>query len=422
MPFFITYGIDSTAKLWRATTPVDKDVDDSDIGRFNHSQRIEYKMSMVAARWKKHKKRNIKIPLTSFFPDEHTDEENGDGPGFFHGMILHSRLRETTPFIGNDLMHLDEILTKNYFQCAVSKDSVNDDAPVKGAIVLMKIRKNLMKLHHQANQMGLQYDEKVPWIFKPRQHILTKSMEYTEHSCGGDTENKKLVLYGCAADFIPDKPSDWLPFDVPFASPPLPAGMPFNLIHKEYLYDLFANQAENPILHRNVYSLFDFTSGVQKNKLRDLDEVPSTQQPQNALQTNKWKVDDHALAWHLLLQTVLVLKEAGNEALKASLPHLAAKRYDKAINYCALAYLKFPCYFHEFLSDQHVKLSTNSGYECCWTELLQTLIMVRLNLAMVLLTPVSVLACSMFYTKITFLSTQNYLYLSPRRFTPQKVR
>jgi hypothetical protein len=29
LPFFLTYGIDSTAKLWRASNPVDDDDDDS---------------------------------------------------------------------------------------------------------------------------------------------------------------------------------------------------------------------------------------------------------------------------------------------------------------------------------------------------------------------------------------------------------
>ncbi len=380
---------------------------------------------MVAARWKKHKKRKIKLHLASFFPDEHTDEDNDDGPGFFHGMILHSRLRETNPFIGNDLMHLDEILTKNYFQCARSEGSVTGDVPVKGAILPMKIRVNLMKLHHQANRMGFQYDEKAPWIFKPRQHILINSMEYNEHSCGGDTENKKLVSYGCAADFIPDKPSDWLPFDVPFASPPLPAGMPINLIHKEYLYDLFAN-AESPIVLRDVYSYIEFASGVQNDFLHHIDskfsDLASTQQPQNALQATKRKVEEHALAWDLLLQTVLVLKEAGNAALKASLPHLAARRYDKAINYCALAYIKFPGVFYEFLSEHHVNISKNSGYECEWTELLQALIMVRLNLAMVLLAPVSVLTSIMFSQRQHFSQQKNDLCLSSRRFKTQKVR
>lgn len=31
LPFFLTYGIDSTAKLWRASNPVDDDDDDSGI-------------------------------------------------------------------------------------------------------------------------------------------------------------------------------------------------------------------------------------------------------------------------------------------------------------------------------------------------------------------------------------------------------
>ena len=29
LPLFVTYGIDSTAKLWRGTVPIDSDVDDS---------------------------------------------------------------------------------------------------------------------------------------------------------------------------------------------------------------------------------------------------------------------------------------------------------------------------------------------------------------------------------------------------------
>ena len=84
-----------------------------------------------------------------------------------------------------------------------------------------------------------------------------------------------------------------------------------------------------------------------------------------------------------------LLKEAGNAALKASLPHLAARRYGKAINYCSVAYLKFPVGTVQFLSEHQRKLSNNGGYECCWTALLQTLIMLRLNLAMVFLTSVS---------------------------------
>lgn len=376
-------------------------MDDSDLGRFHHSLRVEYKKSIVVDRWKKHKKRKIQVRLAGFFPDEHTDEDNSFGPGYFHGMVLHSRIRDKNSFIGNDLVRLNEVLTKNYFQCARSESmgSANDDAPVKGAILPMKIRVNLMKLHHQANQSGLEYNEKVPWILKPKYHLLLDSMGGGERGCGGDWESNKMVSYGCVADLIPANPSDWLPFDVPFASHPLPAGMPFNSIHKEFLNDLFANETVNL---RDVYTIFDIL--VENEKLNrsdgdsdeavntisksNLDVVPSTQQPQDTPKANRGQFGEHALAWDIVLQTVSFLKEAGNAALKASLPHLAARRYDKAINYCAIAYLKFPVSMVDFLSDQHFKISRNSGYECSWTELLQTLIMVRLNLAMVLLTPV----------------------------------
>lgn len=54
LPIFVTYGIDSTAKLWRATSPVDMDVDDSDLGRYNyHSKKVIYQKSIVVDQWKK---------------------------------------------------------------------------------------------------------------------------------------------------------------------------------------------------------------------------------------------------------------------------------------------------------------------------------------------------------------------------------
>ena len=396
MPYFITYGIDSTAKLWRATTPIDKEVDDSDLGRFHHSQRVEYKKSIVADRWRKHKKRKMKISI-GFFPDEHTIEINSDdGPGFLHGMGLHSRMRDTNTFIGNDLTNLNDVLTKNYFQCARSESMAGDydNAPVKGMFLPMKIRVNLMKLQHQASRLGLEYDNGVPWMFKAKQHLLTASIGDIEESRGGDCENQKMVSYGCLADFIPDNPSDWLPFDVPFARPPLPAGMPFNMIHQEYLYDLFSTEVgtfrDVCTIMAKLYINNDEGSekAVDSNHNDNIDEdVSSTQQPQSDLNKPEVVYPGDAQAWDFLFQTVSLLKEAGNAALKASLPCLAARRYDKAINYCAVAYLKFPVGMIKFLAEQQLKISENGGYECYWTELLQTLIMVRLNLAMVLLMP-----------------------------------
>jgi len=45
LPFFLTYGIDSTAKLWRATVPVSDDVDDSE----NVSNSVYHCHTMVSA-------------------------------------------------------------------------------------------------------------------------------------------------------------------------------------------------------------------------------------------------------------------------------------------------------------------------------------------------------------------------------------
>jgi tetratricopeptide (TPR) repeat protein len=76
------------------------------------------------------------------------------------------------------------------------------------------------------------------------------------------------------------------------------------------------------------------------------------------------------------------LKEAGNDALKASLPSLAAQRYDKAINYCSIAYLEFPIGNSLFLAEHQYLMTKNSGFECRWNPLLKQLVMIRLNLSM----------------------------------------
>jgi WD40 repeat protein len=48
LPFFITYGIDSTAKLWRAAHPVDPKVDNSSSGQVKASAKVQHELSPVA--------------------------------------------------------------------------------------------------------------------------------------------------------------------------------------------------------------------------------------------------------------------------------------------------------------------------------------------------------------------------------------
>ena len=91
---------------------------------------------------------------------------------------------------------------------------------------------------------------------------------------------------------------------------------------------------------------------------------------------------DHAHAWEILIQTVSLLRDAGNDALKSSLPFVAARRYDKAITYCSLAYIEFPVGTVEFL-----KKPNGADSRFIWSDLLKLLIAVRLNLALVYLVP-----------------------------------
>ena len=79
LPFFVTYGIDSTAKLWRATTPVDINVDDSDLGRFRYAQKSKYKKSIVVDEWKKARKGkevDLEDEDLCFLPDETSEDDN----------------------------------------------------------------------------------------------------------------------------------------------------------------------------------------------------------------------------------------------------------------------------------------------------------------------------------------------------------
>jgi len=387
LPYFITYGIDSTAKLWRATTPVDNEVDDSDIGRFNYSKRVEYQKSIVTDQWKKARKgKEVDLDVDEdlpFFPDE-TNEDDNDDADHFLGVFTRSRFSQDTPFIGNDMMNLDGIVAKNYFTCARSM-GMGDDEPVKSGIAAMKRRVSLIKLRHQADRLGLTFNSEMPWILKPKEHLVQNYLNNEEGKSGD------MVSYGCLADLIPDNPSDWIPFDKLLANPPRPGGMQLNPKYEHYYLESSADRSVAPVARACPIKLEvdGAEEGADANNIIDKLDDEASKQP-FSMQANERLIQsseklqeyDSSQAWDILYQTVSLLKEAGNEALKASLPFLAARRYDKAINYCSLAYLEFPVGSVDFLAEHQYVISKNSGYECRWNELLKTLIMIRLNLAM----------------------------------------
>lgn len=385
LPYFITYGIDSTAKLWRASTPVDNEVDDSDLGRFKYSRTTEYEKSIVVSKWSD-ARRGRPIDLEdedlSFFPDEVTDEdEDLDEEIGMMGIFLRSRYsRDGLPYIGNNMMNLNSRLKKNYFTCCRSV-GMGEVEPVK-SIASLKQRVALMKSRYQADRLGLEWNYRHPWLMKPRVRIL-------EH-CKKENEP---TAYGALADLIPDDPSSWLPFDrLMTSNSPQECGTPFNVqIYERFSLESHTDDSIAPVARVAQLDTLDESDNTSLDATVDNFDAKCAKH-KHSIQSNEGLVEssegisnDHTQAWDILYQTVSVLKEAGNDALKASLPSLAAQRYDKAINYCSIAYLDFPVGNALFLAEHQYVIIKQNGFECRWNPLLKQLIMIRLNLSMCLL-------------------------------------
>ena len=131
LPFFATYGIDSTAKLWHATQPVGDDTDDSDLGRFKTARHTKYEASPLVQSWRgtESKLALFSDPDTkennafSLLPDEvpsHDDEDDsifGGLAGVLFRSVSRLAGRQSIPFIANDLASLPNVLLQNYFSC-----------------------------------------------------------------------------------------------------------------------------------------------------------------------------------------------------------------------------------------------------------------------------------------------------------------
>jgi tetratricopeptide (TPR) repeat protein len=273
------------------------------------------------------------------------------------------------PFIGNDLSNLTIEIRKNYFTCARSA-SLEEDIPVKSGLTGLKRRMSLIKLRHQADRLGLNWESNVPWSFSFKDRLL-------------ETRAKRddLVTYGAAADLIPD-PSDWIPYHSLMANPPLLCGMHFCKRNKRFFHESCGDKSIHPV-NRGCMAIDRFLQVDESNAVL-CESLPRPNTQLDGIDTNE--KNDHiyeaARAWDILYRTVALLKEAGNEALQNTLNCLAARYYDKAIVYCSVAYMEFPVGNVAFLADHQVALSDNSGWECCWTCLLKILIQIRLNLSL----------------------------------------
>lgn len=283
-----------------------------------------------------------------------------------------------------------------------------------------------MRLKYQADRLGLLWDPDMPWVMEPRQNVseLEQSDLFTHITDIPDSEPCAEVIYGSNADLVPDYPGDWIPFDSEMSSDPLHFGMGFN--EKEY-QDFFLERYANG---RNRYhksskpepkspgsdlgTLDDFVLETVKAREERSESVGCSQKNRCAtgpgesdrpnsktrLAHNEYLVNssptdrstrneisqyNDSKAWDLLFNAVMALKEGGNAALSAGKISLAAQRYDKAIRYCSIAFLRFPEAHLSFLSSHQDVLQENGGYEVRWSPLLKALVTIRLNLSMTML-------------------------------------
>lgn len=284
--------------------------------------------------------------------------------------------------IGNDLHNLPEILKQNLYACLRSIVD-GDDVPVESDIESLKHRISLIRLRHQADRLGILWNPSIPWALEVRKQ---------EH----DGKQKSGIH---SSDLVPDAPSDWIPYDPEMRKSPWDFNNYFNT--KEY-GDFF----------RELYSNLDDISaplGIQTQVLSpiatgefDKDTVISecdkgmstdTTVPSSKMVSSSSEEDDDDktkyifTVYKLLHETMLTLKDGGNAALQAGNLDLAARRYDKAIQYGAVALMTFPVVSLNFAQGRKDALQESGGYHLEWGPLIRVLIITRLNLALLMLNP-----------------------------------
>jgi hypothetical protein len=270
---------------------------------------------------------------------------------FFRSLFHQNPFNPGSDAICNDLKNLPEVVRFNYHE-AVTSEIEDDEAPVKCGLNELHRRVGGIRLCHQAQQIGLKitdYDK--PWDLEPI-HLADSS--------DGDTSNLSSMA------LIPQYPGDWLPYDGIFTNKSDIGGRALN----KQDYDDF-------YFSRYTYHSLPFQDAVT-------DKEPSDEEVSDNSDTDEEHYDA-SKAWDVLFDIIKKLKEEGNKALKEGLVHFAARHYDKAIVYCAVAFMEYPQSNLDFVTSHQKLLSKNAGHSVRWTALLKTFISTRLNLSMTLL-------------------------------------
>ena len=346
LPVFCTYGIASTARLWRAAPCVDRRVDDSPSGRYQaflQQQDCDDALptSLVADDWDKTQLRVARgqqyVPcfLPDFAMTAQTKARAG-GLGLSRSETARRRIGSaSSPCLGNALLRLPHVLRGNLSLLCTSA-FLATQTPVEQAIpdFVQTIIRHRTKL--QADRLGLRWNPGAPWVL--------------------DNKHNPAVH---KADLIPENPSDWI-------------------LSNPFMASCISQDVAKTIV-----------APIQPPWLR-------TQQVGNCIDVDDSQpavVNADARMEHiclLLLNTAQLAKEGGNDALRkadqqkaenlddSSLLSVAARRYNVACQYCAVLLVD---HRHDKPLQQFKECSSN------WDPLpiRRVLIATRLNLSMLLL-------------------------------------
>ena len=416
LPIFVTYGIDKTAKLWRSTIPVDSEVDDSAIGRRKHfrmTQERSYKMTPTVRNWGEVQSILENLDLReagriSDEPDIYPDQIPCGKVLLRRGRLARIWSREQVGSgggrlgghkIGNDLHHLPNSLKANLYTVLRSLFD-DDDVPVESDVEDFKKRISLIRLRHQADTLGLTWNPTIPWIMEGQSFVDRTQGMRKDSQKDYDVEPSELV---------PEYPSDWIPYDPEMSINPFDFGNYFcsksNGLYADFHRDRYyaldergivlsecdSKNGDGAYVYNNAVSLDidniqmkkchseieEDTSDIEEES-RNVQHVNTkTNQKESDIGIEEMKhkkqesrcCEDFARHSNLILsETVKTLKDGGNAAFKAGKLGLAAYRYDKAIQYGSVAYIK----------NRETNIVRFDG-------LLKNVIMTRLNMALVLL-------------------------------------
>jgi hypothetical protein len=196
-PVFVSYGIDSSAKVWRATAPVDETVNDSSLGRAKIAQDELWECSPITSNWTRVQQHfrpfdMVMKGLPSVTPDIVPGPEEMKSEGPLSRIVKGLDGSPDSPVFGNALRNLASVLRHNQFLCLRGQVE-NFDNPIWTRTPTFCHRSSLSRLRYQAERLGLLWDPRIPYVFR--------------------SSDEKFGPKIHPADLVPDFPGDWVGLD-----------------------------------------------------------------------------------------------------------------------------------------------------------------------------------------------------------------